>query len=442
MLQQFKKYIHESCQVKDSAKVLVALSGGADSMVLLHLLSKANIPVIAAHCNFNLRGSESDADEDFVRTQCEHRGIKLYVEHFETKEYAATHKVSIEMAARDLRYAWFNKLIENEGANYIATGHHKDDSIETFFLNLTRGTGIKGLTGIKPKVGNIIRPLLTFTRTQIEEFCKQEHIQYVTDSSNLESVYTRNKIRNKILPLFKQINPSFAETMMQNMDVLSQVEAIKDSSVEAIRNRIVVDQDGEMLISRKHLNELDHLLLFLFDLLKPLTFNSSQIKEIATCLNTKSSGKQFFSRTHRLIIDRFNIIVLPKEEGIDESLFFIDSSVKSITDPLQIDINSNIEAADYTIKKDSTIGQFDADLLEYPLTVRRWKHGDQFRPLGMKNFKKLSDFFIDQKYSLKQKEDAWLLLSGDDIIWIIGDRGDDRYKITAKTKRVITFQIN
>ncbi|WP_282038052.1 tRNA lysidine(34) synthetase TilS [Saccharicrinis aurantiacus] len=442
MLQQFKKYIHESCQVKDSAKVLVALSGGADSMVLLHLLSQANIPVIAAHCNFNLRGSESDADEGFVRTQCKHRGIKLYVKHFETKEYAATHKVSIEMAARDLRYTWFNKLIENEGANYIATGHHKDDSIETFFLNLTRGTGIKGLMGIKPKVGNIIRPLLTFTRTQIEEFCKQEHIQYVTDSSNLESVYTRNKIRNKILPLFKQINPSFAETMMQNMDVLSQVEAIKDSSIEAIRNRIVVDQDGEMLISRKHLNELDHLLLFLFDLLKPLTFNSSQIKEIATCLNTKSSGKQFFSRTHRLIIDRFNIIVLPKEEGIDESLFFIDSSVKSITDPLQIDINSNIEAAEYTIKKDSTIGQFDADLLEYPLTVRRWKHGDQFRPLGMKNFKKLSDFFIDQKYSLKQKEDAWLLLSGGDIIWIIGDRGDDRYKITAKTKRVITFQIN
>ncbi len=442
MKSEFEKHFNTAFNTYKNQTILVALSGGADSMALLNLLKTTGIKVKAAHCNFHLRGSESDADEQFVRQWCESREIPLLVQQFDTQNYASEKGVSIEMAARKLRYNWFEEILKEGFADVLATGHHRDDSIETFFLNLLRGTGIKGLTGIKEVSDAAIRPMLIFSRHEIEAYCKHKEIPYVTDSSNLESVYTRNKIRNQILPLFKEINPSFAQTMVHNMDVLNQCEEWITDSLAKVKERIVVYEEGQMLISLRHIKELGNPQLFLFEMLHPLGFNGSQIEEMVSCIQTSASGKQFFSASHRLIIDRFNVIVLPFSEDEFEEVYYIEKESQEINKPLNISVNIVMDASNYIIVKDCTVAQFDADLLEYPLTIRKWKQGDQFRPLGMKQFKKLSDFFIDNKFSIKQKEDTWLLLSGDDIVWVVGHRTDDRYKITPKTNQIAVFTLS
>ncbi len=442
MKREFESHFNKEFCAFNHQTILVALSGGADSMVLLYLLKSIGVKVLAAHCNFHLRGEESNRDEQFVRHWCDEWNVSLQVKQFDTKAFAEENKLSIEMAARDLRYAWFHQLIEEGKANILATGHHRDDSVETFFLNLLRGTGIKGLTGIKAVSESVIRPLLIFSRKQIEDFCQKEQIAYVTDSSNLETVYMRNKIRNQILPLFTQINPSFQQTMMNNMDILSQCEEWVSHSMNDIKDRIVIEEENQMLISLRHIHELQSPKLVLFELLSPMGFNGSQVDEMNTCIRQSASGKQFFSPSHRLIIDRFNLIVLPLSEQLNETEYYIEKGEQQINAPLTIDVKYIDDVENYSIIKEANVAQFDADLLEYPLTIRKWKQGDQFRPLGMKQFKKLSDFFIDNKFSIKQKEDTWLLLSGNDIIWIIGNRTDDRYKISHKTKLIAVFTLS
>ena len=440
MKDKFLSFLVDNCQYKTGQKVLVALSGGADSVVLLHMLKSCNIEVHAAHCNFNLRGSESDGDEKFVEGYCRGLGVYLYQKSFDTNVYARERGISIEMAARDLRYAWFEELLKSEQIDWLATGHHKDDSIETFFLNLARGTGIKGLSGIKPLNGKVIRPLLDFSRSEIEDYCKKNKLEYRTDSSNKETVYLRNKVRNQILPLFKELNPSFVNTMVANMKHLEQVNSFFHGTIEGIKKDWVVEQDGQLLISLQHIDQFVEKELVLFGILQPYGFNGAVVKELVECIENGISGKQFYSKNHRVIKDRFNVILLPKEEKIHDEMFYIDIDDKLITEPVQLSIEE-FDANTYQIEKSTAFGQFDSDLLNYPLTIRKWQQGDQFCPLGMKNFKKLSDYFIDNKFSLKDKEDTWLLLSGDDVIWIIGHRTDDRYKITEKTKRVARVKV-
>ena len=441
MEDQFVKYLNSHCGFKSGEKVLVALSGGADSIALLHLFKVNGIEIFAAHCNFNLRGDESDGDEDYVRDFCKSWDIELFVKSFDTVGYSSEKGISIEMAARDLRYAWFDDLLEQHEIDWVATGHHKDDSIETFFLNLLRGTGVRGLSGIKPLTGKVIRPLLGFSRDMIEDYCQLNHLNYRTDSSNLESVYTRNKIRNEIIPLFEQINPSFKETMLMNMAHVGQVNEFLSNTVEDIKQNLVVEQDDSLLISLRHVNEFKDKKLVLFEILHPYGFNSSTVSEVVEAVEQDVSGKQFFANEYRLIKDRHNLILLPVKDEEEEKCFYISREEAEVTAPVALVIEKNLEKDNYVIEKSRFVGQFDEELIEYPLTIRKWEQGDTFRPLGMKNFKKLSDFFIDQKFSLKDKEDVWLLLSGNDIIWIMGHRTDDRYKITEKTKRVIKFTL-
>ncbi len=440
MIEQFSKFLKDKCGFVDGQKVLVALSGGADSVALLHLFVSLKIDVCAAHCNFNLRGEESDSDEQYVKQLCENLKVKLFVNSFETTSYSKQKGVSIEMAARDLRYTWFDELLQSEKLNWVSTGHHKDDSIETFFLNLARGTGIKGLTGIKPVFNNVIRPLLGFDRKEIEAYCSKNNLDYQTDSSNLESVYLRNKVRHQIMPLFKELNPSFLDTMQDNMKRLGQVSEFFKDSVEEIKNEMVVEQDGGLLISLQHIERFVDKPLVLFEILHPYGFNGTIVNELVECIENNVSGKQFYSANYRLIKDRFNVILLPKGEVDLQGVYNINADENEIKEPIHLKFKNEIEREGYKIDKSKLIAQFDGELLNYPLTLRKWKQGDFFRPLGMSNFKKLSDFFIDNKFSIKDKEDSWLLLSGDDIVWVVGHRTDDRYKITNKTKHITKIQ--
>ncbi len=439
VLKRIESFLKERCSFNEGQRILVALSGGADSMMLVHVLKGLGIDVIAAHCNFKLRGAESDKDELFVQEEMKMLGVELVLNSFNTTEYASNHGVSIEMAARELRYNWFNALLKERNLDWIATGHHKDDSIETFFLNLLRGTGIKGLSGINTVSGRVIRPLLCLTRQEVENYCSDNSINYRTDSSNLEMEYTRNKIRNQIVPLFKKINPSFNQTMQDNMCRIKQVEDYVANSINQIKEGMVVEQDDQLLISLRHIDNFIDKELVLFEILQPYGFNGAVVSEIVSTIDHQVSGKQFYSETYRLIKDRQNLIIVPLDISLQQSVFYLDVDVDSIDIPISIKIDKNIDAQSYDIEKNNLVAQFDAELLDFPLTLRKWKQGDQFRPLGMKHFKKLSDFFIDSKFSIKDKEDVWLLLSGDDIIWIVGYRTDDRYKISAKTKKVTRF---
>jgi len=439
--QQFLKFLKDNCHYHPQQKILVALSGGADSLALLHLFVSIKADVRAAHCNFNLRGEESDGDEKFVVDCCKAWDVPLYQKDFDTKGYAQKNGISIEMAARDLRYAWFDKLLATEKLDCLATGHHKDDSIETFFINLIRGTGIKGLSGIKPEYGSLIRPLLGFTRTEIEQYCVYNKLNYRTDSTNLESVYMRNKVRHQILPLFKDLNPSFMDTMESNMKHLAQVSSFFQTTVEGLKNQMVVEQDGSLLISLQHIQQFADKKLVLFELLNPYGFNGVIVSELVESIQNEVSGKQFYSAGYRLIKDRHNIIVLPKEEKDREEVFYINFDETEVKYPIHLKLETIIKTDDFKIDKSNTVAQFDEKLLNFPLTLRKWRQGDSFKPLGMSNFKKLSDFFIDNKFSLKDKEDVWLLMSGDDIIWVVGHRTDERYKIGPKTNEITKITI-
>ncbi len=437
MINKVQACLYDEIGYKSRQKILVALSGGPDSIALMHVLNDMGVKIAAAHCNFNLRGEESDTDEQFVVEETKKAGVTLFQKSFDTIAFSKEKGISIEMAARDLRYAWFDELLKEHHMDWIATGHHVDDNIETVFLNLVRGTGIKGISGIKAVFGQVIRPMINVTRAEIEEYCKQNNYAYRTDSSNLESVYSRNKLRNQILPMFENINPSFRQTMVENIKRFDQVQQLLEHYIDDVKDRIVIEQDGQMLISLQYLLELKDLELVLFEILYPYGFNGVVVHEIYDCIQKDISGKQFYTEAYRLIKDRFNLILFPKQEEGDDSEYYISVDAKVLEKPLILNIETIEDSASYKVVKDSKVGQFDADLLDFPLKIRKWKQGDVFRPLGMKNFKKLSDFFIDQKFSIKDKEDCWLLLSGDNIMWIIGHRMDDRFKVTDKTKKIV-----
>lgn len=427
----------EKCNVHASGKLLVAVSGGADSMALLHLLQKGSYELAAAHCNFQLRGQASDADEQLVTDYCAKHGITLYKTDFATKAYATQNKLSIEMAARELRYNWFRQLMEKEGLEFVATGHHGNDSIETFFLNLVRGTGVKGLTGISYRHHEVVRPLLDFTREQVETYCTENAIDWCHDASNDDTRFIRNKIRHEVIPVLESINPAFFDTMQTNMKHLQDAEHLLEQEVELFKNTDVVDEDGTVIIPISKLLNYPHYASLLFELLRPYGFNSSVVQDVIQHLHGLS-GKQFFSESYRLIKDRHNLLVLPIEViGVEH--FWLDEGVNN--EVLAMAVSVYEKPVDFAFSRDSGLIHLDADLVDLPLLVRKWQQGDTFMPLGMKNFKKLSDFFIDEKYSLKDKEDAWLLLSGENIVWVLGKRIDERFKVMKRTRRILEIRM-
>ena len=438
---KFKNFLREQCNViTNNTTILVALSGGADSMVLLHLLLKSGYNCIAAHCNFSLRGIESDEDEQFVRKTCEQWNIECFTKKFDTYIYAKENKISIEMAARDLRYEWFYELADKLNIDFIATGHHGDDSVETFLLNLVRGTGLRGLTGISPQKDKLIRPLLFATSDEIKAYCAENKITYRTDSTNDDTKFVRNKIRHKLIPLFKEINPSFFRTMHNNMEYLKEVSYLYENEIEKVKKKIVSEDGDMLLISKQKLQDYSLKNSFLFELLREKGFSGTMIDNIIDSME-KISGKQFTTETCRLIVDRDNLILTTLKKS-DSKTYYIESDNSLIDTPIQLKLKIFERTTDFIISKDPKIACFDADLLKFPLTIRHPQAGDRFKPLGMNSFKKLSDFFIDKKFSTLEKEQSWLLLNNSEIVWIIGKRIDNRYKIRKNTNRILEIFFN
>ena len=431
------KILEDKCELSVHQPVLVAVSGGADSMALLHLLKNRRINICAAHCNFNLRGEESDGDQRLVEEYCEQHEIKLYIKSFDTNHYAVENKVSIEMAARELRYGWFNSLIDDHQFEALITGHHGNDSIETFFLNLVRGTGVKGLSGIQYRNGNILRPLLDFSRLQIEEYCNQHEILFRYDSSNSDVQYLRNKIRHEVIPVLEQMNPSFFNTMLHNMEHLQEAEMLLQEVVERFKAEVLVDEHEKVLIPISKLNLYAEKKTILFEVLRPYGFNASVVDDVI-CHLDGISGKQFFSETHRLIKDRHNLLVMPKEE-ITVDHFWLEEGEREL--PIKVEAKMYKIPADFSFSTNPRLIHLDADLVDLPLLFRKWQEGDRFMPLGMSQYKKVSDFFIDNKFSLADKEQAWIAISGEDIVWIAGHRIDDRFKITKRTKHILEVKL-
>ena len=430
-----QRILEKECSVTLSSKLLLTVSGGMDSMAMLDVILKAGYECEAAHCNFNLRGEESDGDEKLVRDECERRGVKLHVKSFDTKKYASEHGISIEMAARDLRYEWFHSLLDECSLDVMVTAHHGDDAIETFFLNLTRGTGIRGLSGMEFAAGKVVRPMLELSRADIEDYAERNNIKYRHDSSNDEVKHLRNKVRHEIMPRFAEMNPAFFSTMKENLKHLAEVEELLEAEVKRFRDESVVEEHGRVLIPLMRVNEHPQKSAILYELLRPYGFNPATIGDIIKSISG-IPGKQFYSPTHRLIRDRFNFILFENREVAEDEVY-IDSETEYVDEPVHLELRTFVKREHYTFSTNPLVAHFDADTVDFPLILRRWRQGDMFRPLGMKGFKKLSDFFTDQKLSIVDKEEVWILQSGDDIIWVAGMRIDDRFKITNRTKNIL-----
>lgn len=424
-----QKYIEDKKLFTLRDKVLVALSGGADSVALLRVLLALGYECEAAHCNFHLRGDESDRDERFVRRLCAEREVTLHVTHFDTESYASAHHISIEMAARELRYNWFEELRHERGLAVIAVAHHRDDSVETFLLNLIRGTGINGLKGIRPHHGNIVRPLLKMSREDIVAYLASLHQDYVTDSTNLQDEYTRNKIRLDILPMLRQLNPSVSETIADTAARLDDVSLVYNEAMEKAKHRVMTEEANEKRIHIARLMEEAAPTALLFEILHPLGFNSAQTGEVMQCLSAQS-GKRILSHDWELLRDRDCLIVRPIRKGEGETA---DGKP-------QLEMKVMDVTPDFVIPRDKHTACLDADKLALPLTVRKWRQGDWFVPFGMKGRKMVSDYLTDCKYSLFQKENQYVVCSGEDIVWIVEERSDNRYRVTEKTRRVMLIR--
>ncbi|QIA08671.1 tRNA lysidine(34) synthetase TilS [Draconibacterium halophilum] len=438
MFDQFIKNIKEKQLIKPGQKVLLAVSGGIDSMVMLHLFEHSEFEYGIAHCNFSLRGAESDDDEAFVHEKVEQHGTPAYFETFDTTDYANLKGISIEMAARELRYEFFERIRKQYEYDLIVTAHHQDDLIETFFLNLSRKTGIKGLTGIKEKKGKLIRPLLFASRQDIEKYATQNYIAYREDSSNNEVVYQRNFLRHKILPLFSELNPAFNKNFMASVENLKAAYDVYAAAVGSEINEILTEEKDQLLISISALQQSVHSKTVLLEILSGYGFNASVVDAVCQSLNNVS-GKQFFSKTHRLVKDR-DALFLSELKNDEDRFYYIEKEDMELFAPFGISIE-RLDVKDFVIIKDRNIACVDLDEVEFPLLMRKWQQGDYFQPLGMTGFKKVSDFFIDQKIPLHEKENTWLLCSGKKIVWIMGHRLDNRFKVTSSTKQVLKIEI-
>ena len=423
---RIQHFIEENNLFGFNDKVLVALSGGADSVALLRVLTELGYLCECAHCNFHLRGEESDRDEQFVCSLCQEHQIPLHVKHFETESYAKEKQISIEMAARELRYAWFEELRKETKANVIAVAHHRDDSVETFLLNLIRGTGINGLKGIQAKNGHIVRPLLETSRENFLNYLDHLQQNYVTDSSNLQDEYMRNKIRLNLLPMMKEMNPSIMESIQDTAEKLAEAANIYNQNrKEILETSIQTTSDGYMLPIRTILEDTAPQSL-LHEWLSPVGFNSSQIKDIHQSLKNEQSGKLFISNEWELLRDRIFLILQPKQKE--------ENFPEIIKETIEVD-------NDFILLKDKNIACLDADKVALPLEIRKWKKGDKFFPFGMKGQKKVSDYLTDKKFSLFQKEKQYVACSEGKIVWLIGERTDERFKITERTQRALILKI-
>lgn len=414
------------------------MSGGIDSVAMVHLFSEGKFNFGIAHCNFKLRGNESDEDEKFVKKLSEKFYVPFFSATFDTGKYAEEKKISIQMAARELRYEWFEKVRKENGFDFIVTAHHLNDSIETVLMNIIRGTGINGLHGILPKQDKIIRPLLFAKRSEIEKFVSANNIEFRTDVSNESDKYVRNKIRNQIILLFKEINPSFEETMLENMERMKSVEKVYQQGVTSLRKKLLEFRGKEIFIPIRKLQKIFPSEFLVYEMLKEFNFNFHQVQQIVQSFESEP-GKVFLSDTHRLLKDRNFLIISPMETDEITYSLIEENQKEVVLADLKLKIKV-VENKNFQIPDKPEIACLDFEQLEFPLKIRRWSKGDYFYPLGMKKKKKLSDFFIDRKLPLAEKEKVWVLFSGEKVVWVVNHRIDERFKITDKTKKIYTLE--
>ena len=431
MLFEFQEHIESQFPDLQKQKFLLACSGGLDSVVLTHLCHEAKLDFALAHCNFNLRGNESNEDETFVQNLAKDLNRKLFLTNFDTVSYASNNKVSIEMAARELRYAWFAEIMKENRLETLVTAHHADDNLETFIINLSRGTGIEGLRGIPSKTSIIARPLFPFSRNQIKAFAKKEALKWREDSTNQETVHLRNKIRHEVVPRLKELHPTFLENFKMTQSYLSDSSQMLSDYVALLKSDLFEIEDDFIRIPIEKIRRLQPQKTYLYALLHEYGFKAwDDINDLLTSI----SGKEVRSLTHRLVRDR-GYLLLEELKVKEELRFLIRQESNEIVKPLKLMI-SEVDAIGETSEN---ILYLDKSTLKYPLVVRNWKKGDYFYPFGMVGKKKLSKYFKDEKIDIISKEKQWLLCSGDEIVWVIGKRSDNRYKVLENTKNILRF---
>jgi tRNA(Ile)-lysidine synthase len=442
LLKQFQEHYKQNLSTLFPAnnKFILAVSGGVDSVVLVDFFAKSNLNFVIAHCNFKLRGEESERDEQFVKALAVKHSKEIFVKHFDTKRYADENKVSIQVAARDLRYNWFKELqstVNSQRSTAIVTAHHQNDNIETVLINFFRGTGIQGLTGISEfdKERKILRPLLPFKKEELLQYATDNSLTFVEDSSNAINKYTRNNFRNQIIPLVKQHFPSAEENLLSNIHRLNEVELLYNETIEKYKKSLIVLKGEELHIPILKLKKVKALHTIIWELIKDFNFNAAQVNEVVKLLDS-NNGSYIQSATHRIINNRNWIIITPLKE--DESqTFIIEKEDKKIEFGNSKIVIEQLQTLNFKPQISNEVATLDFDTVEFPLVLRKWKQGDYFYPLGMTKKQKLSKFFINQKLSLTQKENVWVVESNKRIVWVIGYRIDNRFKITERTKEII-----
>lgn len=446
-IEKFKTFIRDEGLFSPAQPVLLAVSGGADSVVMTTLFRECGFNFGIAHCNFQLRGADSDKDAEFVQELAEKLNLPFYSETFDTVAYRKQHQLSLEEAARDLRYTWLEKIRTEFQYDHIATAHHLNDSMETVILNMVKGTGIRGLTGIATENNKIIRPLLFATRQEIETYAQANDIIFRTDTTNFENDFTRNKIRNQVVPLLKEINPSLEHTFQKNSRHFAETELLFSEQVNRKLRKIIIQKHNDRYIPIATLKNLPAVSTYLHELLFQYGFNSDQVEQMIGCFN--ESGKVFYSNTHRVIIDRKYFILTAKENEMDSSIVIKKENRNISFSNDKLVLKTGKYKPGMQFNDSGRIAYFDADNITFPLMLRRWQKGDYLYPLGLKKKhsdkpgkKKVSDLLTDLKLDLLQKENTWVLLSGEKIIWVVGIRQDERVKVDAATRNLLSIRLS
>ena len=434
MLQKFQNHINANFGFLKDKKLLLAISGGMDSMVLVHLFQKLNLNFALAHCNFQLRGAESDGDENFVAAYAKLNNIACFITKFDTSNYSKENKLSTQVAARNLRYNWFNEILEQEKFDYIVTAHHADDVAETFMINLSRGTGLDGLTGIPSQNGNIIRPMLPFSRKEIENYVLENKLKWREDSSNASDKYLRNKIRHHIIPVFKEINESFLQSFQNTLEHLNQEQSLINDAVQMVYEKVVSEENQQLKINISALLHYKNHKAYLYQWLNKYGF--SAWNDVYNLIEAQS-GKQILSEKYILLKDR-DFLILSKKEKTNFEEIVIHSITEKPNFPLKLTLCNQSDI----FNQMKNVIFVEENKIQFPLTIRKWKEGDYFYPSGMQGKKKVSKYFKDEKFTLFQKQDTWILESNNKIVWIIGHRADERFKVENTTQTIIQITYN